>query len=120
MFITGESVHELLSLTDLYPDTVLRLYDGNGALLVGRGDEGGQAYTWISAAIHAGYSLSRETLESALLRVRAAIDRTDSVRSRIVAGSAMSGVETLGQARKRTQILLRSTMNPMIYADDWA
>ena len=32
----------------------------------------------------------------------------------------MSGVETLGQARKRTQILLRSTMNPMIYADDWA
>lgn len=28
--------------------------------------------------------------------------------------------ETLGQARKRTQILLRSTMNPMIYADDWA
>ena len=39
---------------------------------------------------------SRETLESALLRVRAAIDRTDSVRSRIVAGSAMSGVETLG------------------------
>ena len=65
-------------------------------------------------------NLSRETLESALLRVRAAIDRTDSVRSRIVAGSAMSGVETLGQARKRTQILLRSTMNPMIYADDWA
>ena len=309
VFITGESVHELLSLTDLYPDTVLRLYDGNGALLLGRGDEGGQAYTWISAAIHAGYSLSvelgvptrvfsaqlkrftyvygafilcylvigaclavflsyrssrpimrilgtvmgympqerlprqllrhqnayqyldsfvhgaqnrfkdyedlltsqenelrrhtfqallrntqidgvelsraerylanfpsdyrlihialtfegemdlerysslqvvllsivnkelpcaiaqfmgsslfavidanlsRETLESALLRVRAAIDRTDSVRSRIVAGSAMSGVETLGQARKRTQILLRSTMNPMIYADDWA
>lgn len=120
VFITGESVHELLSLTDLYPDTVLRLYDGNGALLLGRGDEGGQAYTWISAAIHAGYSLSRETLESALLRVRAAIDRTDSVRSRIVAGSAMSGVKTLGQARKRTQILLRSTMNPMIYADDWA
>lgn len=60
MFITGESVHELLSLTDLYPDTVLRLYDGNGALLLGRGDEGRQAYTWISAAIHAGYSLSVE------------------------------------------------------------
>lgn len=60
VFITGESVHELLSLTDLYPDTVLRLYDGNGALLLGRGDEGGQAYTWISAAIHAGYSLSVE------------------------------------------------------------
>ena len=57
VFITGESVHELLSLTDLYPDTVLRLYDGNGALLLGRGDEGGQ---WISAAIHAGYSLSVE------------------------------------------------------------
>lgn len=55
VFITGESVHELLSLTDLYPDTVLRLYDGNGALLLGRGDEGGQAYMWISAAIHAGH-----------------------------------------------------------------